>query len=301
MSPITPSPCSAFLNFECLLKRHPAASNARARHEMASRMEFPEWSWSVNPDTKPSPDPAISMMVHAFQEKLDGIYLSVRKNLLFDLGADIGKIVEVEPYPLGRWEITKERKKETGSAFFTLTAAKFQGVARVSWERYPNGQYVPQVIDDAEGFELWNPTPSIIPPDIEIVPGTYACLRGKYEGTIMTFTENEYMLHLVDEDGFIHFERKARYQLVGKILYIIDSMRRKRDRGTHSCGFTAWENRGEFIYKIKQHSETEFEIKAPISHRRFVRTPLVLGMKGLAYKTREQARGRIILPKSEKK
>ncbi len=255
----------------------------------------------MNPDTKSSPDLAVSQMVQAFREKLDRIYLSVRNHLLFDLGADIGKIEEVKPYPLGRWEITKERKKETGSAFFTLTAEKFQGVARVTWERYPNGEYIPQVIDDAEGFELWNPTPSIIPPDIEIAPGTYACLRGIYRGTIMTFTESDFTTYLVDKDGFINFERKARYQMVGKIMSLFDYSVRKRNRGTHSYDFTAWKNQGEFIYRIKKHSETEFEIKTQSARRRFVRVPLVLGMKGLAYKTREQVRGRIVLPKPGKK
>jgi len=245
--------------------------------------------------TLPAPDPEIGRMVSAFQEKRDGIYESVKKSILgFDFSPWFGAITKLEPVPSDPWEITKVKAKITGMAFFSMQSEKYQGMVRISWERYPNGAYFAQVIDDADGFELFNRVPSIYPPEIEMEPGTYRWRTGTFRGMVLTLTETDMALDYVDSAGFILWEQQFRYQMVGKQIHAIKPLKRFREKTLCGYAFGAWRQLPDLGYRLRKISESEFEIIVQGKRRRFIRESLVKGSRSYAYKTGERIKGRIL-------
>ena len=65
----------------------------------------------------------------------------------------------------------------------------------------------------------------------------------------------------------------------------------------NSDGFIEWEKEENSFLLFKMHSQTEIKIKTDTRKPRFIRVPLVQGMKGLACKTGERIQERIVPPK----
>ena len=178
-------------------------------------------------------------------------YEALPSGKIQDMGGQFGR----------KWNISKERGKETGSAFFKIESEKYTGIARVL-ERYPNGQRFAQVIEDADAFELYNCSPSIIPPDIEIAPGAYAWYLGSHRGNVPTFTERELSIACLDRGGFITWERTGHSQMVGRKLYMVDIMERDIESGKRGYVFTEWQQSPDTVHPVKKNSETGFGIFA---------------------------------------
>jgi len=217
-----------------------------------------------------------------------------------DEALPFGKIQDMGGLFGRKWDISKERGKETGSAFFRIESEKYTGIARIVWERYPNGQRFAQVIEDADGFELYNRSPSIVPPEIEITPGAYAWHLGRHRGNVLTITERELSIACVDRGGFITWERTGRYQMVGRKLHMVDILERNREPGKRGYVFTEWQQAPDTVHPVKKNSETEFELLLAGGRRPFTRARLVRSAKGYAYSNGQRMPGRVVPPKGWK-
>ncbi len=235
-----------------------------------------------------------SEMLDDLQKKRDEIFASVKWSILYgELDRWFGKILELEPLPLAQWVISQEKSKPTGIAWFKIESEKHKGDIRVEWEQYRNGAYSIQVIDNADGFEIFNRSPSIIPPDIEIDPGTYVCRYGAFRCHVMTFNSNQWTLDYVDSKGFIHWEHRARFQMVGKRLNVIAAEERSRVKVLHGYAVTDWKKSRDTYYRIKKVSETELEFMMGEMRKMFIRElrPRVKGTTGYAYESGERIKG----------
>ena len=249
----------------------------------------------MNPELQLSPEMTTSGLLDDLQKKRDGLYASVKNSILYGgLGPWFGTISELEPLPSGEWEISKQKSKTTGVAWFTMDSEKYKGDIRVEWEQYRNGDYFIQVIDDADGFELFNRNPSIIPPDIEIEPGIYICRYGALRCQIMTFSANQWTQDYVNAKGFICWERKGRFQMVGKRLNIIAVEERSRVKVQHGYAVTDWKEIPDGYFQIKKNSNFELEFKMGEKRKKFIRElqPRAKGSSGYAYEMGERIKGR---------
>ncbi len=248
----------------------------------------------MNPVPKPVPDTSDTTVVGACREKQGGIFAAVKESVLYGgFSPWFGKIEDLQPLPDRPWNISKQRATVTGSFWFSLRSEKHKGDILVHWEQYRNGEYVPQVMDDGGGFEIVNRTPPILPPDIEIGPGTYAWRAGTFRGIILTIGEGTLTLDYVDRHGFIIWEQRSRFQMVGKRLHLIGLESRSRERVFHGYTFAPWKKMPEWSMRIKKNSDTEFEIIRNSHRLRFVREtkgPLK-GWRGYAYMDGERIKG----------
>lgn len=232
-----------------------------------------------------------------FRLHLDGLFAAVQKTLHHEVWGWWGSILELRPMPEREWEIVRQRNQQTGFCHFDIKAERLSCILRITWERYPNGQYMVQVIDNEAGFEVWNRSPTIIPPEIEIEPGTYVWRMGNLRGNVLTFTENQLTLACVCQDGLISWERRGRYQMVGRRLHLTSIEERELEWTPDGRVFSAWRKVPDKVCPIKKLSETEFELCLYNEYRHFQCVPLLRGDKGYFLHESQVALGRVVPPR----
>lgn len=228
---------------------------------------------------------------------MDGLFEAVRA--AFHPMAEYwwGDVAALVPLPAMGWEIARRRKEEKGFCHFELLAMRWKGILKVAWERYPNGQYVVQVVDDEDGFEIWNRCPSIIPPEIEIMPGTYVWCCDNTRGNVLAFTGNRLTIACVCQDGLITWERRCRYQMVGRRMHLTQIEERELEETPEGRAFSTWRKVPDKECAIKKHSETEIELNLYAGYRRFKLAPLVRGAKGYFLHESQVESGRVVPPR----
>jgi len=254
----------------------------------------------VNLDPLECPETTVSQMLRTLRDKLAGISDKLKKSFVWgswEYEKKFGDIQDedVESIPSGKWEITKVRTKTTGFADLKVKTKKYDGVIRIDWELYRNGSYRIQAISDSRGFEMFNRTPNILPPDINIEPGTYVCRASALRKIVLTITDYALTLDYVDCNGFIVEEIKAGYQLRGRRLYLNKPFTRWWVKGCHQFPYGEWIKKHETAhsYPVKKNSEVELELLIFEGPKKFLKEirPIVKGSKGYAYKGGERVKG----------